>query len=146
MNGKKTKQALATVLGASALGLALLGSACAQNGTQGQSPGYQSSIKVPGQEDDERAEAAKLSSLAKIDGNQAATAALAKVPGTVLKTQLDNENGNLVYSVEIKQASNEVRDVKVDAGNGTVLRVDADGEEEGDDGERDNAVMRNPLK
>jgi uncharacterized membrane protein YkoI len=146
MNVKTTKQTLATVLGASALGLALLGSANAQNATQSETPGYQSSIKVPNQDDDERAETAKLTSLAKIDASRAAAAAVAKVPGTVLKTELDNENGNLVYSVEIKQASNEVRDVKVDAGNGAVLHVDADGEEQGDAGERGNAILQSPFK
>ena len=38
------------------------------------------------------------------------SAALAQVLGTVLKIALDNENDNLVYSVEIKTASDEIRD------------------------------------
>jgi uncharacterized membrane protein YkoI len=148
VNGKKTKQVLAAILAASALGFALPGSAYAQTGTQTQTPAYQSSIKVPDQDDDEQAEAAKLASLAKIDGNQAAAAALAKVPGTVLKTELDNENGNLVYSVEIKLANNEARDVKVDAGNGAVLHVEPETEDEehSDAGDQTNAITKNPFK
>jgi uncharacterized membrane protein YkoI len=146
MNGRKTKQALVTVLGVSALGLTLLGSVYAQSAAQSQTPGYQSSIRLPDQGDDERAEAARLSSLAKIDAKQAMAAAIAKVPGTVLETKLDNENGNLVYSVEIKVASNEVQEVKVDAGNGAVLHVETGGEEQDDAGERSNAIMMNPLK
>ena len=51
----------------------------------------------------------------------------------MLKVALDNEKGNLVYSVEIKTASNEIKNVKVDAGNGTVLHVDSAGDEEADE-------------
>jgi uncharacterized membrane protein YkoI len=38
-----------------------------------------------------------------------------------------------VYSVQIKTASNEIKDVKVDAGNGSVLYVDAAVDEEADE-------------
>ncbi|MDW3688988.1 PepSY domain-containing protein [Cupriavidus sp. CV2] len=84
---------------------------------------------MPDQANGERGEAARLASLAKIDATRAISAAQAKVPGAVLKVALDNENGNLVYSVKIKTASNEIKDVKVDAGNGAVLHVDAAGDE-----------------
>ncbi len=117
-------------LGAFALGLGLLNSVfAAGNGTH-QSPAYQASIKVPNQRNGERGEAAKLAALAKIDATRAISAARAKVPGTVLKVALDNENGNLVYSVEIKTTSNKIKDVKVDAGNGKVLHVEAASAEE----------------
>ncbi len=130
-------------LGAIALGLALLGTSYAANRMDAKRPAYTSSIQV--QEHDreargerhreERREATQLASLAKIDLAQATAAALAQVPGTVLKTELDNEDGNLVYSVEILTSAQEIKDVKVDAGNGQVLHVDADdnGEDEGDD-------------
>lgn len=45
-------------------------------------------------------------------------------PGQVIKVSLDNENGNVVYSVEIRTSTGIV-DVKVDAGNGTVLALDS---------------------
>lgn len=97
-----------------------------------QEPSYVGSIKVTDSNaKDEASEQQALSGLAKISQSDAEKAALAKVPGTVIKTSLDNENGYLVYSVEVKDAQGKVFDVKVDAGNGTVLISEAsDGAEE----------------
>ncbi|GAB7540402.1 PepSY domain-containing protein [Cupriavidus sp. 8B] len=124
MNGKPT---ISLVLGTLTLGGVLLATAGAADHGKTPSPAYQSSIQVPDREKGERGEAARLVGLARIDATRATSAALAKVSGSVLKVALDNENGNLVYSVEIKTASNEVKDVKVDAGNGAVLHVAAPG-------------------
>jgi uncharacterized membrane protein YkoI len=77
----------------------------------------------------ESAESARLKSLARITPEQARDAALAQVPGTVKKVELENEDGNVVYGVEVKTASGE-RDVKVDAGDGRVLHVEQDGEDD----------------
>lgn len=95
-------------------------------------PSYQSSITVGDSGDGERGEAARYMELAKIDAGKAMAAAQARVPGEVLSAALDNENGNLVYSVVITPtAGGPAQDVKVDAGNGAVLHIDAD------DGDRD---------
>lgn len=81
----------------------------------------------------EVAESARLQSLATISADQAKSAALAQVAGTVTKVELENEDGNVVYGVEIKTADGE-RDVKVDAGNGSVLHVEkGDGEDDDND-------------
>ena len=106
-----------------------------------QQPMYQGTIKVPNSQDNakdneknikdnEAQESAKLASLAKITPDEAKAAALKVVPGTVTKVSLDNENGYLVYSVEIKTNTGLV-DVKVDAGNGAVLA-----QEKGQDNEK----------
>jgi uncharacterized membrane protein YkoI len=71
----------------------------------------------------EGAESERLKSLARITPEQASAAALAQVPGTVKKVELENEDGNVVYGVEIKTADGE-KDVKVDAGDGRVLQVE----------------------
>ena len=76
----------------------------------------------------EGAESERLKSLARITPEQAQAAALAQVPGTVKKVELENEDGNVVYGVEIKTANGE-SDVKVDAGDGRVLHVEKDGED-----------------
>jgi uncharacterized membrane protein YkoI len=76
----------------------------------------------------EGTESERLKSLARITPEQAQAAALAQVPGTVKKVELENEDGNVVYGVEIKTASGE-SDVKVDAGDGRVLHIEKDGEE-----------------
>jgi len=97
-----------------------------------QEPNYVGSIKVTDSNaKDEASEASALQGLAKVAQADAEASALAKVPGTVLKTSLDNENGYLVYSVTIKDAAGKMSDVKIDAGTGLVLTVEAsDGAEE----------------
>lgn len=74
----------------------------------------------------EAAESAQLSALAKISPEQARAAALARIPGTPLDVELDNENGNVVYSVEVRKADRNVVDIKVDAGTGQVLHIETD--------------------
>ncbi|MBW4633043.1 MAG: PepSY domain-containing protein [Iphinoe sp. HA4291-MV1] len=64
----------------------------------------------------EQQEANKLQTLAKITAQQAQQAAETSVGGKASRVKLENENGNLVYAVEIGQ-----QDVKVDAGNDKVL-------------------------
>ena len=61
--------------------------------------------------------------LAKITPEQARAAALARVTGAVKGVDLDDENGALVYSVDILQ-NGMSKDVKIDAGNGALLFVD----------------------
>ena len=97
-----------------------------QTGDQTQDPSYKSSVTAPEQNgQNEAAQSAALQSLAKISPDQARDAALAAVPGTADKVELDNENGNVVYSVTITDASGAKTDVKVDAGNGSVLHKDS---------------------
>jgi uncharacterized membrane protein YkoI len=90
----------------------------------------ESEDREQGEEAEDRAEGGeseRLKSLARITPEQAQAAALAQVPGTVKKAELENEDGNVVYGVEIKTATGE-SDVKVDAGDGRVLHVERDGE------------------
>lgn len=96
-----------------------------------QDPSYNSSIAVDQSQASglsEADESAALQSKATISAAEAEVAVMAANPGTkVVKTELDNENGALVYSVELSNGA----DVKVDAGNGTILYTDngADGEQ-----------------
>lgn len=114
-----------------------------------QEPSYTGSIKAPGGQDSEneaaegpegkettqseaaedKAEAAEeqqLQSLAKIDQRAAEQAALQAVPGQVAESELGNENGFVVYEVEIKGDDGQTHEVKVDAGNGNVLAQEID--------------------
>ena len=72
--------------------------------------------------------------LAQITLEQAKDAALSNVQGEVLKIQLEDEDGFLVYGVEIVAPDKSISDVKVDAGNGKVLRVDKDAADNERDG------------
>jgi len=106
-------------------------SSTADPGPDQRSPSYAGSISIsPSQSGgmSESDEAAALQSQAKISASQAESAALSANPGTsVTKSELDNENGVLVYGVELSNGS----DVKVDAGTGQVLHTDQGGDEEG---------------
>ena len=73
-------------------------------------------------------EATALQGQATISSADAESAALAANPGTsVVKTELDDENGTVVYSVELSNGA----DVKVDAGNGSILTTDSGADNEG---------------
>ncbi len=101
----------------------------ADTGANDQTPLYAGSITISdtataGQS--ESAESAALAGQAKVTIEQAKAAALAANPGaTVVKAELDNENGALVYSVELSTGA----DVKVDAGNGAILHTDTGADE-----------------
>ena len=69
---------------------------------------------------------ADFTALAQITFVQAVQKALDAVKGEVLKTELENETGFLVYSVEIVTADKSIMDVKVDAGSGKVLAMERD--------------------
>lgn len=71
-------------------------------------------------------ESAALESLATITPEEATTAALAAVPGTAGAAELDSENGYVVYSVPITGADGTTVEVKIDAGNASVLAQETD--------------------
>ena len=102
-------------------------------GTEEQEPSLNGSVpatEVPGET--EQQEEARLSSDAKVSKSDAEAAALQAVPGTVTASELGNENGSLVWEVDVQKADGSAVEVKVDAGDGTVLAQEAD--DEGDEG------------
>lgn len=74
---------------------------------------------------EEQQEADQLQSLAKITAQQAQQAAEKAVRGKASSVKLENEDGNLVYAVEIGQ-----QEVIVDAGNGRVLYIENEDQED----------------
>jgi uncharacterized membrane protein YkoI len=69
---------------------------------------------------------ADFPALAKITLDQAVQKALDAVPGRVLKMELQNENGFLIYGIEVVTADKTIVEVKVDAGSGKVLATERD--------------------
>lgn len=67
---------------------------------------------------------AQVAGMAKISMDSAMNEALKLVQGKVLQVELENENGYLVYGVKITKADNQIVDVKVDAGNGKIVKID----------------------
>ena len=58
--------------------------------------------------------------------DQAVEHALERVRGTLLKVELENEDGFLVYSVEVVGADRSITEVMVDAGSGKILAMEPD--------------------
>ena len=99
------------------IGLALAGASLAKSDDSGVRDG---TIRIENQVE------ADFPALAKITWNQAVQKALSAVHGQVLKTELEDENGFLVYGIEVVTADKAIVDVKVDAGSGKVLAMDRD--------------------
>ncbi len=110
---------LVSVLGA--------GAALATGAIQLPSEVRSASIRVP-EGTETQAEFARH---ARIDRAQAEAAALAAVPGEAVRAKLDDEDGYLVWQVDVR-TSRGLMEVMVDAGNGKVLAAEA----EDDDDER----------
>jgi uncharacterized membrane protein YkoI len=123
LTGKAALFATTLVIGAFATTSAF---AQTDTGKSVKDPVYTSSIQVKETND---TEAVALRSQAKLDISKAEQNALTANPGTkVVQATLENENGNLIYSVILDNAM----DVKVDAGNGTVLNTEKAGQERKD--------------
>ncbi|MDE0803517.1 MAG: PepSY domain-containing protein, partial [Acidimicrobiales bacterium] len=106
---------------------------------ESQDPNLNGSIQTPEDESLSEADEAKaLEGLAKISPADAEQAALAAVPGGTVNgaASLENENGSVVYEVDVTDANGQSVEVKVDAGNGDVLDQEAgDSEDEGSEDE-----------
>ncbi len=96
-------------------------------------PGYVSYIRARGNEDVQSASIkvkqdheGEFAGMAKIGLQQAIDTALTRANGKLLRAELGNENGFLIYDIEIVEADQSVADVKVDAGEGNVLLVSKD--------------------
>ncbi len=127
--GLKVAALMAALIMAVSIGAFAMAASTAPTNATGknvQSPSYTGSIKLAQNSNlSESQEASALQKLAKITPEQAKSAALAEVKGTAVKVSLEDENGYLVYSVEVKTAKGLMKDVKVDAGNGKVLHIDS---------------------
>ncbi len=96
----------------------------AQDGETKDSPADAETKDNTEQPGNEAADAAALAGKASVTADQAKATALAANPGaTVVKAELGDENGVIVYSVELSSGA----DVKVDANSGAILSTDQAG-------------------
>jgi uncharacterized membrane protein YkoI len=49
-----------------------------------------------------------------------------QVPGDVIEVELEDEHGVLVYEIKILTGTGRVREVKIDARNGKVIKIEDD--------------------
>lgn len=114
----------------------LEGSEADEDGPDEQDPNYAGVATIAVDEstlpEDEAAEAAALASMATVSQPDAEAAALAAVSGEIVEAELDNENGFVVWSIEVRDAAGTVHDVKIDAGNAAVLGTEAGEDEAGE--------------
>lgn len=94
-----------------------------------------SSVKLP-RGVESQAEFAKH---ARVTQQEAEAAALAVMPGQVVKAKLDDEDGYLVWQIDVKHAKG-VTEIAVDAGNAKALAAEA--EENDDHGEANEGEDR----
>ncbi|MFB7208393.1 PepSY domain-containing protein [Streptomyces sp. NPDC056255] len=75
---------------------------------------------------------------ARVDVKDAVAAAVEAVPGTVTEAELDDEDGGLVWELDLYGSDKVWHDVTVDAGNGKVLakHTSDDDDDHGDDRDR----------
>ncbi|WP_405716638.1 MULTISPECIES: PepSY domain-containing protein [unclassified Streptomyces] len=75
---------------------------------------------------------------ARVDVKDAAAAAVKAVPGTVTEAELDDEDGGLVWELDVYGSDKVWHDVTVDAGNAKVLgkHTSDDDDDHGDDRDR----------
>ncbi|OSS41766.1 hypothetical protein DESAMIL20_1319 [Desulfurella amilsii] len=109
---KNTKKLAALALGGLLLTTSAAGIATASNQLNG-------SIKI--MHDNE----ANYADLASLTIDQAVASALKAQPGKVIKAGLENENGYLVWDVEVA-SNNQIHEVKVDAKNAKILKIEKD--------------------
>ena len=76
------------------------------------------------QEDD--ANNPELVSQAAVSMEQAITIALAEVPGKVTESEIEEEDGTLVWEVEVLGSDNNEYELKIDANDGRVLEKELD--------------------
>lgn len=108
------------------------------------------------EEEDDKAEQAKLAAEAKITKEQAQATVLKEVPnGTVKEADLEKEDGALIWSFELTTpGTTDLTEVKVDAKTGKVTGVGhekadsekKDGKDEKDDDEADQAKLAAEAK
>lgn len=82
---------------------------------------YRSSVQIPIVDRTDAQEEIAMAKVARISLEQARAIAQKAVPqGRISEAELDNEDGNVVYEIEVMLGKQE-RSVIVDAGNGAIL-------------------------
>lgn len=90
-------------------------------------------------EADEQAEQAKLAGQATVSREQAQAVALQNVPGEVIKSELEDEDGAILWNFEIRKSDGKVTEAKVDAKTGQFVKAENDDEDEkGEQNEAEN--------
>ncbi len=111
---------------ATALIAGIIGVQAFTSGVRDKSFNKESSIHIDdSKEISDLEESSQLAYLAKITKEQAEAIALKSVSGVIKGSQLENDNGDVVYTIDIINGSVET-EVRIDAGNGNILNIEKD--------------------
>ena len=101
-------------------------------GEKGQENGQEANDKEVNddQEVNDNQDQVTLAKQAKITEAESKAIALKQVPGTVTDVELEDEDGTVVYGVEVQAKDGSKQDVKVNAQTGKIVKVD-NGDENG---------------
>lgn len=80
-------------------------------------------------EENDAQDQAELAKQVTITEEEATKTALKKVPGTITDIELENENGTIVYGIEIVAKDGSQQDVKIDAKTGKIVKVELEDDE-----------------
>ncbi len=129
MGGVALNHASATPLAAAAPSAVVApGSATAPAATPSEAANPAEATEAPNP--NEASEPALNPAQVKTTADQARATALAQFPGaTVKQIELQDENGALVWGVELTDASGAVQEIKIDGNSGQILSTQADGAE-----------------
>ncbi|OMP68340.1 PepSY domain-containing protein [Domibacillus epiphyticus] len=95
----------------------------------------------------QKEEQKQLEKEVKVTKQEGIDIALKEVNGEASHIELENEDGVVIYSVEITDDQGQKHEVAVDANTGKVLKVEADGEEsENEDGEENDKEEQKRLE
>lgn len=104
-----------------------------------QEPSLDGSVQAP--DDESLSEQEEADQLAQLDGliseSEAITAATAD-GGTADRVELGNENGSVVWEVEVTRADGTVEEVVIDAGNGDVLATEVEDDQDDEENESED--------
>lgn len=95
-------------------------------------------------EADEQAEQAKLAGQATFSKEQAQAVALQNVSGEVIKSELEDEDGAVLWNFEIRKSDGKVTEAKVDAKTGKFVKAENDDDDE--KGEQNEADEQNETE
>jgi hypothetical protein len=74
----------------------------------------------------------------KVSIEQAVQIALSKVPGTLVKAEVDNEKGQLIWEIEVLDVKQQSVDFEIDAKTGAVIKQQADVDDLEDEEDEDD--------
>lgn len=95
-------------------------------------------------EADEQAEQVKLAGQATVSKEQAQAVALQNVSGDVIKSELEDEDGAVLWNFEIRKSDGKLTEAKVDAKTGKFVKAENDDDDE--KGEQNEADEQNEAE